>query len=150
MNAYGVSPLAEPPNPGIEGNVEEALVSVTPGVVVERSPLRSMVAAPPKLISCVTMDAVSPGSRNPSPSPTLSDVVTVPSSRKGMGVAWTKLSVPTASTIPNPESRSGPRASMSSADLVSAALSAGALRLGLTDFNSAAIPAACGAAAAES
>ena len=84
-------------------------VAVTPSAV-----------APPTLVSGIVSIPPSPGSTKLSPSPPTAVVATVPTSRNGAGSASITCSAANASTMPAPESRSTPAASMSRAVLVSA------------------------------
>jgi hypothetical protein len=117
-------------------------MTVTPGDEVVSVALTPSAVAPPTLVNATVIAPPSPGSMKLSPSPPTGVVVAAPIARTGDGAALTSCSAANASTIPAPESRSTPAASMSRAVLVSARRILFGANLGLADLTNAAMAAA--------
>ncbi len=146
LNRSGVA--AFPVAPGARsGYVAVALTTVTPGVAEVSVAVMPVAGAPPLFVSGNAMSQTSFGSMTVSLSPLTSVVTGAPACSRAAAGAPTASSAARAMTMPAPVSRSTPGASMSIAEAIRPARSSASVTVGTALFISAAIAAACGAAA---
>src|SRR6476660_9260515 len=147
--AKGVALAALPLSATRFGYAEVPFTIVTPAVEVVRVAVAEVASCNPRLFKLTVRLPLSPGSMKLSPLQQVSLFATVDRSRNALPTtgAPSDCSAGNGITMPAPESRSVPGASISIAVLVKVVLSCACVREGFADFMRAAMAAACGAAA---